>query len=67
MRGTGKEERKEKGCEMVKEEGNFYGMVIMFYMCYVGLVKENEREEQGNRRNKFYMGFVSVEKSKTDI
>ena len=52
---------------MVKEEGNFYGMVIMFYMYYVGLVKENEREEQGNRRNKFYMGFVSVEKSKTDI
>ena len=67
MRVTGKEERKEKGCEMVREEVNIYGMVIMFYACYVGLVKEKEREEQGNGRNKFYMGFVSVGKSKTDI
>ena len=67
MRGTEMEERKEKRCEMVKEEGNFFGMVIMFCMYYMGLVKENEREEQGNRRNKFYMGFVSVGKSKTDI
>ena len=39
---------------MVKEEGNFYGMVIMFYMYYVGLVKENEREEQGTLGKVFF-------------